>query len=110
MSDTYCLVFCTCPDATVARQLGERLVSERAATCVNLVPGLTSIYPWNDAVETAEECLLIAKTEVALFGRVESLLSEHHPYELPEIVAIPLNQGSTAYLQWISAWLHPDAT
>lgn len=105
MSIEYCLVLCTCPDAETARRLAEGLVAERRAACVNLIPGLTSVYPWQGAIETAEECLLVAKTETGAFGAVEAFLKARHPYELPEIIAVPVVGGSAAYLDWITAWL-----
>ena len=105
----YCLVLCTCPDPAVARTLAEGLVAERRATCVNIIPGLVSVYPWEGTIETAEECLLLAKTEADAFEAVESFLKDRHPYELPEIIAVPVGGGSAAYLDWITEWLHPKS-
>ena len=99
-------MLCTCPDAETARKLATGPVEERLAACVNIVPGLTSVYPWQGAVETADEHLLTAKTETAAFDKLASFLQAHHPYELPEIIAVPVVRGSAAYLEWITAWLH----
>jgi periplasmic divalent cation tolerance protein len=106
MSAEYCLVLCTCPDAETAGNLAEALVAERRAACVNIVPGLTSVYAWEGKIERAQEHLLLIKTEVAAFGALETWLKAHHPYELPEVIAVPVVRGSVDYLEWISACLH----
>jgi periplasmic divalent cation tolerance protein len=103
----YCLVFCTCPVGDVAKSLAESLVRERLAACVNILPGLLSVYAWQGAVESSEETLLLIKTERAVYPRLESRLRELHPYELPEIVAIDIARGLPDYLNWISLWLSP---
>lgn len=107
MTQEYCLVLCTCPDAATARQLAEALVKERRAACVNIVPGLTSVYEWEGRIEAAEEQLLLIKTEADAFDALEAFLKANHPYELPEIIAVPIQHGSVDYLQWITACLHP---
>ncbi|MGX2041161.1 divalent-cation tolerance protein CutA [Methylocaldum sp. MU1018] len=107
MSTEYCLVLCTCPDAKTAEALAAGLVNERRAACVSIVPGLTSVYPWDGKIETAQEHLLLIKTETASFEALETSIREKHPYELPEIIAVPILRGSTAYLDWIGEWLHP---
>ncbi|WP_119629814.1 divalent-cation tolerance protein CutA [Methylocaldum marinum] len=107
MSTQHCLVLCTCPDARTAEALAMALIFERLAACANIVPGLTSIYAWEGKIETAQEHLLLIKTETASFDALEKFLREKHPYELPEIVTVPILHGSTAYLDWISEWLHP---
>jgi periplasmic divalent cation tolerance protein len=106
MSTEYCLVLCTCPDADTARTLAEALVAERRAACVNILPGLTSVYPWGGKIETAEEQLLFIKTEADGFGELEACIKARHPYQVPEIIAIPITDGSADYLEWITAWLH----
>ncbi len=107
MSTEYCLVLCTCPDAASAETLAEAVVAEHLAACVNIVPGLLSVYAWEGAIEKAQEHLLSIKTESGVFEELEAFLKSRHPYEVPEIVAIPLARGSADYLEWISAWLHP---
>lgn len=109
MNKEYFLVLCTCPEGEAARELAEMLVSERLAACVNIMPGLTSIYPWQDAIETGQETLLLIKTEKAAYSSLESRLRERHPYELPEIVAVPIERGLPDYLQWISQWLTQES-
>lgn len=107
MSTVYCLVLCACPDAASAQNLAQALVGEHHAACVSIVPGLTSVYPWQGRIEQAQEHLLLIKTETALFADLESFLKSRHPYELPEIIALPVERGSADYLNWMSAWLHP---
>ena len=96
------LCFCTCPDAATAERIAETLVDERLAACVNVLPGLRSVYRWQGAVERTDEVLLLVKTGrerlEALTARVHAL----HPYELPELVAVEVAGGLGAYLDWVS--------
>lgn len=96
-------VLITAPEEETARRIARALVEERLAACVNLLPGVRSIYRWQGAVEEATEVLLIAKTHAervaALAARVRAL----HPYELPEVVTLPVTDGSEAYLRWVVA-------
>jgi periplasmic divalent cation tolerance protein len=96
------LVLCTCPDQATAQNIAEQLVDKQLAACVNILPGLTSIYQWQGKRETAEEHLLLIKTTNEVYVALEQTLSKLHPYELPEIIAVPIERGSTAYLDWIS--------
>jgi periplasmic divalent cation tolerance protein len=105
----FCLVLSTCPDEDAARSLARGLVAERLAACVNIVPGLLSVYRWQGEIDTASEHLLVIKTESAAFEAVKSYLRRHHPYELPEIVAVPIGGGSPEYLDWLSACLRPES-
>ncbi len=105
MQENYCLVLCTCPDAEVAASLGEKIISERLAACVNIVPGVTSIYPWAAKVETATECLLLIKSRCDVYSDLEQFVIKHHPYELPEVIAVTLQHGSSSYLDWINQCL-----
>lgn len=107
MTADFCLVLCTCPDAESARALAHLLVASRLAACVNIIPGLVSVYGWQDRIETAQEHLLLVKTTLDAGGytRLEALIRQHHPYEIPEIIAIPIERGSSDYLGWIEAWL-----
>ena len=95
------LVLCTCPDHDTARQLAEQLVGQRLAACVNIVPGLESIYTWQGKVERDSEVLLIIKTRQDRYAQVEETLLQHHPYELPEILRVSLSGGLRDYLHWI---------
>lgn len=101
------MVFCTCPDRAIADALAEAAVSARCAACVNVVEGAHSVYTWAGTVERATEVLLIAKTTAARFDALEALWRARHPYELPEIIAVPVVKGSAAYLQWIDDCVTP---
>ena len=105
MPADYCLVLCSCPEANVANALATALVEQRLAACVNVMPGVTSVYGWEGRVETASEHLLLIKTEPAGYAALEAFIKDRHPYQVPEIIAIPVEQGSHDYLDWISAWV-----
>lgn len=83
--------------------LAKTLVEESLAACVNIVPGLKSCYQWKGELNCDQECMLIIKTEKAQFEELEKLILTSHPYELPELIAVPINAGNKAYLDWISA-------
>lgn len=95
--------FCTCPDAASAERLAEALVGERLAACVNVLPGVRSVYRWQGSIERADEVVLLIKTTHdrldALAARVRAL----HPYELPELVAVEAAGGLPDYLAWVAA-------
>ncbi|MBX6420816.1 MAG: divalent-cation tolerance protein CutA [Sinobacteraceae bacterium] len=95
------LVLVTCPPEA-AEGLARALVEQRLAACVNRIDGLRSVYRWRDAVESAEESLLLAKTTRARYAQLEAAVRARHPYELPEIVAVSLSCGLPAYLQWLA--------
>ena len=105
MSVNYCLVLCTCPDADTANELAVGLVEQRLAACVNVLPGVTSVYGWEGRVEKSSEQLLLIKTEAAGLPGLEAFIKQQHPYEVPEIIAIPIEGGSQDYFDWISAWV-----
>ncbi|HEX7731362.1 MAG TPA: divalent-cation tolerance protein CutA [Rhodanobacter sp.] len=104
MSDPAILLCCcTCPDAACAQRLAETLVDERLAACVNRVPGVLSTYRWQGEVHAGAEELLLIKTTAARFEALKARLLELHPYELPELVALPVERGHAAYLDWVRA-------
>jgi periplasmic divalent cation tolerance protein len=96
-----CVALTTCPDEGTARRIASALVDERLAACVNIVPDLTSVYRWEGAVETTPECLLLVKTRRERLEDLRRRLEELHPYDLPELVALSVEWGSSAYLQWV---------
>jgi periplasmic divalent cation tolerance protein len=102
MSDAL-VVLVTVPNAETADKLGEALVGERLAACVNVVGGVRSIYRWKGAVERDQELLCVCKTTRAAFERLRARVVELHPSELPEIVALPIALGHAPYLAWITA-------
>lgn len=100
--DQYLLVLCTFPNAEEARQIGTLLVDLQVAACVNLVPQIESIYRWEGAIKTEPEVLALIKTTVNNYREVEALIQKLHPYKTPEVIALQIDRGSSAYLGWIS--------
>jgi periplasmic divalent cation tolerance protein len=101
------LILTTLPDAESARTLARALVEERLAACVTIGASVESMYHWQGAIETAHEVPLIVKTRGELFDAVSTAIRSRHPYELPEILAVPINDGLPAYLAWIDAETRP---
>lgn len=97
------VVLTTLPDHDTARQLARQLVEARLAACVNLLAPCTSIYRWNAAVQEETEIALLIKTTAERYAALEAYLTEHHPYQLPEIIALPVAQGLAGYLEWVGA-------
>ena len=97
------LVLSTFPNMEAARQTATALVESQLAACVNLCPAVQSIYRWQGKVESAEEVLALIKTTRAAYPALEARLKTLHPYDVPEIIALPVERGLDAYLQWVSA-------
>lgn len=96
------LVLCTCPPGDVAQSLAGRLVAEGHAACVNRIQGIVSTYRWQDDLKEDDETLLLIKTSLEKYPALERRLVEIHPYELPEIIAVPITTGLPAYLEWVA--------
>ena len=94
------VVFCTVPDAAEGRALGRMLVERRLAACVNVVDGLTSIYRWQGTIHEDPESLLVIKTRRSAFAALAEALAAAHPYEVPEVVALPAAAVHAPYLDW----------
>ena len=101
MGEQHCVIYCTCPDKETAGRIANTLVEERLAACVNLVEGVTSVYRWEDQCQSDSELLLIIKTRNESFSSLEKRLLKLHPYDVPEIIALPITQGTRGYLDWI---------
>ncbi|MGC2164832.1 MAG: divalent-cation tolerance protein CutA [Gallionella sp.] len=97
------LVITNMPDADSAEALGRQIIEARAAACVNQLAPCISTYRWRDSVETTTEVPLLIKTTRAAYPELEKLISLAHPYELPEIIAVPVEVGLPAYLEWINS-------
>lgn len=95
------VVLCTCETELQAKHIAENLVRSRLAACVNIVPGLQSIYRWQDKLETAHEILLLVKTTRERFPALRDRVKELHAYDTPEIIALPVSDGSADYLSWL---------
>ena len=102
MAENHIVTLCTVPDRESGEKIARALVEEHLAACVNIVAGVASVYRWKGKVERAEECLLIIKTGVSRFDVLKRRIQELHPYELPEIIALPIIHGSREYLKWIT--------
>lgn len=96
------LVITNLPDKESAQKLAHHLIEARAAACVNQLAPCTSTYRWKTKIETATEVPLLIKTTRDAYPRLEKLIREAHPYELPEIIAVPVSTGLPAYLDWVS--------
>jgi periplasmic divalent cation tolerance protein len=103
MPDTVLLCYCSCPDATSAQAIADVLVGERLAACVNRLPSVRSTYRWHGEVTTDSEELLLIKTTAGRFEALKARLLQLHPYELPELIAVPVTHGHEAYLDWVRA-------
>jgi periplasmic divalent cation tolerance protein len=101
MSTDLQIVLCTTPDREAAELIANTLVAEKLAACVNILPGVTSVYRWQGAIEQSEELLLVIKTSQTVWPMLEAQIQALHPYELPEIVAVPIKTGEAEYIQWL---------
>ena len=97
------LILTTLPERGAAETLARELLATRLAACIQIGPTAQSLYHWRGQIETAAEVPMTIKTRARLYPRVEQAIRRHHPYELPEIVAVPISCGLPAYLDWIAA-------
>mmetsp|Transcript_32332 Transcript_32332/g.82123 ORF Transcript_32332/g.82123 Transcript_32332/m.82123 type:complete len:162 (-) Transcript_32332:416-901(-) len=101
-SDTGAIVvYCTVPNQEVADKLSGVLVEGKLAACVNIVPGLTSVYWWDGKVNRDAELLLVIKTRASLLGELTAAIKSNHPYDEPEVISLPITGGSPSYLAWL---------
>ena len=101
MSET--ITFTTCKDARQAKAIARALVKEKLAACVNLVPGITSVYAWEGKTEEASEVLLLIKSRSALSKRLVTRIRALHSYSVPEVMTLAISSGNPAYLRWVRA-------
>ena len=97
------LVLTNLPDRAAAERLADALIGGRLAACVNILAPCRSVYRWQDAVQHDEEHPVLIKTTEARYAELEQAIRANHPYELPEIVAVPIERGLPAYLEWLAA-------
>ncbi|XP_038886215.1 protein CutA, chloroplastic [Benincasa hispida] len=97
------VVYVTVPNREAGKKLAESIVKEKLAACVNIVPGIESVYQWKGEIQTDPEELLIIKTRQSLLGALTDHVKANHPYEVPEVIALPINGGSLEYLEWIKS-------
>ncbi|SRR5574343_601990 len=96
------LVLTNCPDEATANAIALALVEEKFAACVNILPRVQSVYRWQGAVESASEIPLLIKSTVGRYAELEAAIRARHPYDVPEIIALPITQGLPAYLNWVA--------
>jgi periplasmic divalent cation tolerance protein len=101
MTEDFLLLLCTCPNRSTADVIATALLEERIAACVNHIPGIKSMYRWEGRVQQDDEILVLIKTTRERYPQVEATIGKLHPYELPEIIGVPLAAGSDTYLNWI---------
>ncbi len=101
------LVLTTLPDSAAAQRLAETLVRDGLASCINILPSMQSIYRWKGRMETAQEHLVVIKCSVSRYHDIQERILSLHPYELPEIIAVPIADGLPAYLAWLQ---NPELT
>ncbi len=99
------VVLSTCDSEEEAKRLARHLVEERLAACVNIVPGARSVYRWKDKIEESSEFLLVIKSRRDLFPALRAELEKVHSYEVPEVIALPISDGSEPYLSWLDSEL-----
>jgi periplasmic divalent cation tolerance protein len=95
------VVLCTVPSTHVAEQIARTLLEERLVACVNVVPGVRSLYRWQGQIEEAQEHLLVMKTGTERYAELEARIRALHPYELCEVIALDVTTGSAPYLAWV---------
>lgn len=102
MPDAIVVLF-TVPLDFDAERLAAELVERSLAACVQIGPGVTSVYRWQGAVEKGAEKILLIKSRAGIFGALEAAIKARHPYEVPEIIALPVSDGHAPYLEWLAA-------
>lgn len=97
------LVITNLPERAAAERLADALIARRLAACINILAPCRSVYRWQGAVRHEEEHPVLIKTTRAAYAELEAQIRAHHPYELPEIIAVPIERGLPAYLDWLTA-------
>ncbi|KAK2918615.1 protein CutA homolog isoform X1 [Channa argus] len=101
MSGTHSAAFVTCPNDTVARDLAKGIVEKKLAACVNILPAIKSVYEWQGKIEEDSEVLLMIKTRSSKVPALAEYVRSNHPYEVAEVISLPIDQGNPPYLKWI---------
>lgn len=102
MADEYLLVLATCPGQGTAAEIATALIEQRLAACVSSIGGVRSWFRWEGRLEQDEETMLLIKTTAARFAELDAAIRSLHPAEVPEVIALPIEAGSAAYLAWLS--------
>lgn len=109
-SNQYRLLLTTCADMDSAQQLAQGLLDQRLAACVSLLPQVQSWYVWDGKINQDAEIILFIKSTTARYAEIETYLKKYHPYDVPELLSLPIDQGLPAYLQWLDAAVTNDDT
>ena len=96
------LVLSAFPTSISVKDIAEILVNEKLAACINIIPEVQSVFRWKNKIDNTPEIILIIKTTLNLYDILEKRIKQLHPYELPEIIAVPIEKGLTEYLNWVS--------
>lgn len=108
MREGFQVILCTHPDKAGAVELAQQLLTKHLAACINIVNHVQSIYQWQGKIKNTEEQLLIIKTHQSCYHALEALIQDQHPYEVPEIIALPIQEGLGAYLTWLGESLNNE--
>jgi len=103
----YVIILCTCPDEESAQLIARELVARQQAACVNLLPGIRSIYRWQGKIEEKAEQMLLIKSHQQMCHTIQDSINELHPYDTPEVLSIKIDNGLPAYLSWLEDSLDP---
>ncbi|XP_076160101.1 cutA divalent cation tolerance homolog [Ptiloglossa arizonensis] len=107
LAGIHSIVYVTVPTQDVAKQLAHGLVKNKLAACVNIIPTITSVYEWKNVINEDSELLLMMKTRTDTVDSLTKYVKENHPYEVCEVIALPIQNGNEKYLQWISEIVPP---
>jgi periplasmic divalent cation tolerance protein len=102
------LVMTTCEDHEQAERLARRLVEQRLAVCVSVGAPVTSFFPWEGKINASQEVLLMIKTSTERLPELKQAFGEHHPYEVPEVLVLPVIDGLEAYFEWAREWMNNE--
>ena len=108
MKNDYIIILVTCKDKSEAEKITQSLLEQRLIACGNIVSPIASFFNWLGKIDNAEECLIVMKSRLDLFRQVTEQVKGLHSYEVPEVLALPIIDGSKAYLDWMSVVLKPD--
>lgn len=97
----YILVYCTLPDLKSAKEISHKILEAKLAACISMQEGITSVFVWEGKLEEESEVLLFIKTQEKLFEELEKFIIKNHPYDVPEIIALPIIKGHAPYMKWI---------
>ena len=95
------VIVSTTPDAQTAEKIAKVLLKKRLCACVNIVPGIRSLFHWEGKIESQTECMLFIKTRKTLFSKVSRAIKAHHPYTVPEVISLPVAQAQSDFLAWL---------